>query len=435
MSQPELAGRSALLVASVISGVLLLGMAGAPARAAPNSTGLRASYDVSATIRWSKGVFIVSSLARVRNTTADPIGRLTFNLLPLRLGQLRLRDVKVRGTPVEPVISGQSLVVTLPTKLAPGERTRVRISYRASFNTTAGGKRSLFLKKDGIITAYRWIPWLSRVQPFRTPNMGETWVTGASPRVTVRLTSDVPLKFATTGRRTAVDGSTQSFAAADVRDFNFSASRDYKVRHEYWNGIRVKVYYRTRSPDRLMDWTIRALKRFSNKIGPYPYPRLSVAEVPAGSGMESPALTWISSTVRSQDVPYILVHEAAHQWFYAGVGNNQARQPFLDEALADFLARDLLGSFRSSRCSPARLDKSVYQYSASCYVEVIYVQGGRYLRKYKESVGSDAFWRGLRQFYRDHRFGVAKSRTLLTYLDAASGLSSELHAERFPTAF
>ena len=435
MSQPEFARRPALLAAIVIGGVLLLGICGAPVQAAPNSTGLRASYDVSATVRWSEGVIVVSSLARVRNTTADPIGRLTFNLLPLRLGQLRLREVTVRGTPVAPLVSGQSLVVPLPTKLAPGERTRVKISYRASFNTTAGGKRSLFLKKDGIITTYRWIPWLSRVQPFQTPNMGESWVTGVSPRVTVRLTSDVPLKFATTGRRTAVDGSTQTFAAASVRDFNFSASRDYRVKRQYWNGVRVKVYYRTRSPDRLMDWTIRALKRFSNKIGPYPYGRLSVAEVPAGSGMESPALTWISSTVASQDVPYILVHEAAHQWFYAGVGNNQARQPFLDEAVADFLARDLLGSFRPSRCSRERLDKTVYEYSASCYVEVIYVQGGRYLRKYKETVGSDAFWRGLRQFYRDHRFGVSRTRTLLTYLDAASGLSSEVHAERFPTAY
>jgi hypothetical protein len=427
------ASRVRLLAA--LGGLLLTAVSSVPATAAPNSLGLRATYDVSASINWSRGTIVVSSTARVRNTTSEPVRRLTFHLLPLRVGGLELREVTVGGTRVTAKIRDQSLIVPLPTPLAPGERTPVKINYRAFFNTTGRGKRALFMKKDGIVTAYRWIPWLSREQPFKTPNMGESWVTSVSPKVKVRLTSDVPLKFATSGRRTAVDGQTQTFVATDVRDFNFSASGSYKVKRGSWNGISVKVYYRKLPPDVLMSWTIRALKRFSKKVGPYPYGRLNVAEMPAGSGMESPALTWVSSTVKNANLPYIVVHETAHQWFYAVVGNNQAKQPYVDEAVADFLTRDLLSTFRSSGCSKSRLDKSVYEYSSSCYVEVVYVQGGRYLENYRQKVGTDAFWKGLRQFYRDNRFRISNTRRLLRYLDAASGFNSEQHAERFPSAY
>ena len=425
-------------IAIVLGSVGLLGLSSLPVSAAstaPNSVGLRATYDASASIRWSRGAIIVSSTARVRNTTSDPVTNLTFHLLPLRLGQLELRGVTVGDRQVTPLISDQSLVVPLPNVLRPGERVPVTITYRAFFNTTAGGKRWLLMKKDGIVTAYRWIPWLSREQPFKTPNIGESWVTGVTPRVTVRLTSDVPLRFATTGQRIDVDGMTQTFVATDVRDFNFSASGSYKVERRVWNGILVKVYYRDRSPDALMSWTIKALKRYSNKVGPYPYSRLAVAETPAGSGMESPALTWVSATVTPANLPYILVHETAHQWFYGAVGNNQARQPYVDEAVSDFLTRDLLGTFRPSRCDKSRLDKSVYEYSARCYVEIIYVQGGRYLDRYRRDVGDEAFWKGLRRFYLDHRFRVAGTRTLFDYLDAASGVSSERHAARFPSIY
>jgi hypothetical protein len=430
------AGRSALLgLVIVLGSVGLLALGGGPVMAAPNSVGLRATYEASASIRWSRGAIIVSSTARVRNTTSDPVTQLTFHLLPLRLGQLELREVTVGNMQVTPTVSDQSLVITLPTALPPGELVRVTINYRAFFNTTAGGKRWLLMKKDGVVTAYRWIPWLSRAQPFKTPNTGESWVTGVSPRVTARLTSDVPLRFATSGRRTGVDGMTQTFVATDVRDFNFTASGGYKVQRRVWNGITVKVYHRSQSPDTLMSWTIRALERFSDKVGPYPYSRLRVAETPAGSGMESPALTWVSATVSPANLPYIVVHETAHQWFYAGVGNNQARHPYVDEAVSDFLTRDLLGSFRRSECEESRLDKSVYQYGARCYGEVIYVQGGRYLEKYRQDVGDEAFWRGLSRFYRDNLFRVAGTRSLLDHLDAAAGVSSERHAERFPSVY
>ena len=103
--------------------------------------------------------------------------------------------------------------------------------------------------------------------------------------------------------------------------------------------------------------------------------------------------------------------------------------------MGDFLTRDLLGSFRRSDCAEARLDKTVYGYQGRCYNEVIYVQGGLYLRDYKDEVGANTFWSGLNNFYRDRKFEIASTRSLLDHLDAASGFKSQRHEDRFPSLY
>jgi aminopeptidase N len=184
-----------------------------------------------------------------------------------------------------------------------------------------------------------------------------------------------------------------------------------------------------------MTWTLRSLQRFSDKVGGYPYDQLDVAETPAGVGMESPGMIWVDSTIASSRFTYIVVHEMAHQWFYGVVGNNQGTMPFVDEAMADFLTRDLLNSFRSSACARARLDGTVWDYRGRCYPEVIYVQGGLYLRNYREEVGAADFWAGMHNFYVNHKFRIADTRDLLDALDAASGFNSQQHEERFPRLY
>lgn len=423
---------------------LLLGLVAAlfvgalpAAAAAPNSTYLRAEYDVDATIHWSQGVIDVVSTAHVTNTSSEAIHGLTFNLLPLEIGHAKQIETTIGGTPVVPRISGMSLVLDFSGPLAPKLSTDVVISYRATFSTNTGGKKALFMKKNNTVAAYRWIPWLSKKQRFSTPNFGESWVTGVSPRVRVTIRSDTAVDIATSGSRTDIskDGLQQTFVATDVRDFNFAASPNYRIETTNWNGIQIRVLYRTYSPNALLKWTIRALEHMTDRVGVYPYDQLDVAETPAGVGMESPGMTWVDGTIASSRFAYIVAHEAMHQWFYAVVGNNQGTNPFLDEAVTDFFTRDLLGSFRKSLCAKKRLDLTVWDYNGQCYNEVIYVQGGQYLRDYRADVGAADFWAGMHNFYVDYKFRVATTRNLLDALDAASGFNSELHADRFPNLY
>src|SRR5687767_9729209 len=137
-----------ILLATVLA--LFVGVLPA-AGAAPNSTYLRAEYDVDATINWSQGSIDVVSTAHVTNTSSESIHGLTFNLLPLAIGRASRIETTIGGTPVVPRISGMSLIVDFSGPLAPKLSTAVIISYRAVFNTNTGGKKALFMKKNNTV--------------------------------------------------------------------------------------------------------------------------------------------------------------------------------------------------------------------------------------------------------------------------------------------
>lgn len=431
-----LASSSRVIVVLLATLFLLPAMATpASAEGMASSLGLSATYDATATLKWSKSKLIVASTALVTNGTEEPVDALTFSLLPAKLGRMTLNSVTVGDLPATAVVSGQTVGVTLPAPLLPTEQVAVTIRYVALFGSTNPNSQWLFTKVNGIATAYRWIPWLSKQIRFKRPNFGDPFVTAVSSDVRVSLTSDRTLKFATSGVQTGVSGLTQTFEAHNVRDFNFTASPYYLTRTAKWEGVTVTVYYRTLPSVKLLDWTIAALARFSNKVGPYPYATVSVAETSGGYGMESPAMYWIPQNTPTSSRRHIVTHEMAHQWFYGVVGNNQAEQPFTDEAMAEFLTRDFIGH-RASRCALATLDRTVYEYTDSCYYEVIYVQGDNYLDAYRLRVGDSAFWAGVQNYYQTYRFSITGIRQLWDILDAAA--PPELaggHEERFPRTF
>ena len=410
--------RWVLLLAALLG---LLGVAPTPAAAAadaPNSLGLTANYDVTADIRWSTGRFSVTSVATVTNTKDEAVDAMTFSFIPARIGRLALREVRVGEEGATAQIDDASLIVNLPVPLEPGAQTTVTIVYDATFNTGSKGKKWLFAKIDNVITAYRWIPWLSKRHSWSTPNFGETYVTQTANDVRVTLTSDrAGVKYATTGNQVEGDGTGNVFVAHNVRDFNFSASTRYKVMTADYRGVTFGFYTFSLSASSLMNLTRTAFDEFSDKIGEYPYGTMSVAEIPSGGGMESPGMLWIPSNATSAARKrYLVTHEVAHQWFYGVVGNNQATDPFADEALAEFLVRTIIG-FRSSKCGDRNLDGSVYEYSATCYYEVIYIQGGNFLDDLRRRMGSTDFWAGIRDHLATNRFRLTGTKSLLDTLD------------------
>ena len=123
----------------------------------------------------------------------------------------------------------------------------------------------------------------------------------------------------------------------------------------------------------------------------------------------------------------------AHQWFYSTVGSDQARKPFADEAVADFMGRNLLSRWAASNCAQDDLDESIYDLG-NCYAWVIYVQGGNWLRAYRDRVGNATFWRGLSNYYLNYRNKIGGTRQLLNALDAAAGITGG-HEDRFPSLY
>ncbi len=187
----------------------------------------------------------------------------------------------------------------------------------------------------------------------------------------------------------------------------------------------------------MLDAAADAFGALQARLGSYPHPYFKVVQSAGGYGMESPGLIWIPTGVASSNLRYLATHETAHQWFYGIVGNDQATEPFDDEAAADFAARSVLGMRRASHCATARLDRRIYDYSSACYYETIYIQGGNLLDDARKTMGSTAFWAALRGYVTANRNRIVTTGTLLYALDSATpiDLAGTLFAPRFPRLY
>lgn len=104
----------------------------------------------------------------------------------------------------------------------------------------------------------------------------------------------------------------------------------------------------TAGPDataRVAEESARTLEAFTAALGTLPWPSLDVVAAPIGpgtAGMEFPGMVWIDTGAWPQPGPdfgsYVLVHEVAHQWFHALVGNGSLSAPVVDESLAQYLS-------------------------------------------------------------------------------------------------
>lgn len=147
------------------------------------------------------------------------------------------------------------------------------------------------------------------------------------------------LRAATTGttvrEETAGGERTLRVSTAQARDFALAVgplrvvrAREGKVRVRVFAGRSVRV---SRGGLRVARRAVRLLGR---RLGPYGSRELDVVLVRggfgAGIGMEYPELVF---SIPAADV---IAHEIAHQWWYGLVGNNQYREPWLDESFAQY---------------------------------------------------------------------------------------------------
>jgi hypothetical protein len=165
---------------------------------------------------------------------------------------------------------------------------------------------------------------------------------------------------------------------------------------------------------------VSALERLSRKYGPYRWPRYTLVDAPdlAGGGIEYPTLSFIGGSSYLQAV---VDHETAHQWFYSLVGNDQARDPWLDETLATWAQQRLDGLIRPTpRGLPAGARRHVGEpmsYWARfprAYFWGAYEEGANALRSLNDDDAVDC---ALHAYAARQAYGIAQPGDLLDELN------------------
>ena len=91
---------------------------------------------------------------------------------------------------------------------------------------------------------------------------------------------------------------------------------------------------------------LAALRDFSTRFGPYPWDTFTLAVTPGlDGGIEFPGHVMQGPDTLGRTTP----HEVAHQWFYGLVGDDQGRDPWLDEGLASYAEFRHEGAVDSAR--------------------------------------------------------------------------------------
>ena len=221
------------------------------------------------------------------------------------------------------------------------------------------------------------------------------------------------------------------FRAPERRDLVFCAFPDYRLREREVDGVLLRGAFNARAPeavtDAVMDAAEQALRFYSRKLGPYPYRTLTVTNTAwsanAAYSKEYAGLVTVAlGEELSTDQRLAAFHEIAHQWFYALVGNDENREPWLDESFATFFAFLCLDENDRQEwwCFLQRIGESfpAEKIDRPCdevrdYILVIYYRGAWLLKQVMDCLGEETFCERLSDYCEQMAFQNASTEDFM----------------------
>ena len=154
----------------------------------------------------------------------------------------------------------------------------------------------------------------------------------------VEITVPAGYTVAAGGQLCGNSGNTYSYSLENARDFAMVLSDEFKKTAKEVDGVDVAYYYYDdENAEKKLETAVESLEWFEDTFGDYSYPCLAVVQTGfAAGGMEYPALTMINGGLSDEEATYAIVHENAHQWWYAMAGSDQINCAWQDEGLAEY---------------------------------------------------------------------------------------------------
>jgi len=186
----------------------------------------------------------------------------------------------------------------------------------------------------------------------------------------------------------------------------------------------------------------QALEFFSEHVGPYPYEKLAnVAAAGLSGGTEhASAIFYGEAEVKPAPATGLVAHEIAHQWFGDSVTETDWDEVWLSEGFATYFTllftehtagrEAFVAGLKSARTRALTAEKArpgiaiVHDNLADMskvLSPLVYQKAGWFLHMLRGTVGTDGFWKGIREYYRRHRDASATGDDLRRIMEDASG--------------
>jgi hypothetical protein len=371
----------------------------------------------------------VAGTSEVRFVADRPVGRLVFRLWPN--GPRLTAEGAALVVDEARLVSGQAtverpdpttLVFDLDERLHAGEPVDAVMRWRLDL---PGGLLDRISQNGNAMRLGSFFPILSwegehgwATDP-PTTTLAES---STSPAADFDVTITVPqgLDVITTGEEV----SPGRWEARGVRDFAVAAAEFDVVRATVDAPDPVEVTVGVTAgleadPGEFRDAIVRALRDLSHRYGAYPWTTFSMAIMPDldRSGIEYPSMVFQGD----RSLRMATTHEVAHSWFYGLVGNNQARDPWLDEGVTSWAqARgdrilDFFRDFRIPDEVSGRMGRRMTYWDRheSDYYAGVYVQGVKALDALGDARKTDC---ALKRYVAANAYEVATTDDLVDAL-------------------
>ncbi|HTE16789.1 MAG TPA: M1 family aminopeptidase [Armatimonadota bacterium] len=374
----------------------------------------------------------LDATARIRvRSRGDAVSRLELSLNP----QFKPSAVQLDGAPARFEHINDLLAVTPARPLAPDGEATVTVRYRRvgppilKETLDLISKEAVYLRSES-----RWYPATGELD-FRSPVSVTAKVPKGFSVVSVgSLKSTVKEgKWVTYHWETDRFASMVSLAAAPYVQKSVQVPLP-ATGAEPGGSLKITCYTFPKHRDRADAFLKEAAaitRFFQRHLGPYPYEKLAVVEIPlfpGGYGTTSFVMLIDQSFAQKAVDREFLAHEIAHQWWGNSVFPQGLGAAWLTEAFANYCAWMYEASVTGNpRVLQKRVAKATHDYfkaaakkgdqpiyetdpyqQVGAAQEILYEKGAVVLHMLRRQVGDKPFLRTLRTFADRYRFGKAK---------------------------
>ncbi|MSP14349.1 MAG: hypothetical protein EXR62_15530 [Chloroflexi bacterium] len=397
----------------------------------------------------------VEQTVAIKNRSQQPWTQIVFNVFANNLGNTFHLDssqviLSQASTPVQANLDGFALSIPLATPLpAEGEIT-IALRYTLKLPPMTNGDNFLdgyMGWNDRLMNLGAWYPVLA---PFRGESgweilqraqVGDPYIAEmANYQVEIKAPASITLAGSGLVEQR---GDTWAFQLKQTRSFAFTASDQYQQASGMAGNIRVTSYFfpeHAQAGRAALETTINALNLYSHLFVPYPYATYAVAEGAAFveyGAFHTGRAEWYADYKEGTRnwLTTLTAHEVAHQWWYGLVGNDQAIDPWLDEALATYTERIFyenqapqdLEWWWGTRIGPGPsqdpVNGTIYTYrDLNSYTNGVYHRGAQFYEEFRKLVGDQTFFAFLKDWAQQEN---GKLATVNAFWELASYYTKE----------